>query len=395
MSFKPFVSSKFQAELARDAALEEAELAKVRFTEALRDHEAKQREVLKKALNQSDTRLEVIKAALLLAEKNAAEASAKIDHLEEKLAEITMKLHKVEEENKVLKGVNAKLEEESKERVAAASLKSNQALNKLAHFQEQASIDEDELKATIQLLKSQLRDALERAEKAETAALIANEAQVRLLSQTTSLEQKLRITERDLASATQQHESEMNNAINLAQNRETELKATIDDIRQAHEMQIEKATGLLNQYRSLFQRMREECQHNVEVFDSTLTQLDKRHQLLQTEAKIAREAAAVNEAERDRLHKETAEHLLQTDQLAKRVALLEHSVSTKNNQIIQLNGKQRSLIKDAKVLFKEIKCLQDQLFRCSQTNGTKLSDCGLNVSYEVQEALARIEEIAN
>lgn len=64
-------------------------------------------------------------------------------------------------------------------------------LKKLTHFQEQANLDEDAMRDSISLLRSQLREALERAEKSQTELILANEAHVRLLSQSNALEQRV------------------------------------------------------------------------------------------------------------------------------------------------------------------------------------------------------------
>ena len=52
-------------------------------------------------------------------------------------------------------------------------------------------MDENALKESVGLLRSQLRNALEKAEKYETDLTTSNEAQARLLIKCSSLEQKV------------------------------------------------------------------------------------------------------------------------------------------------------------------------------------------------------------
>ncbi len=68
---------------------------------------------------------------------------------------------------------------------------SDQAETKLALFQQQADHDESDMNSNIRNLKVQLRDALERAEKAETEHIKVTESQVRLMSRANALEQKV------------------------------------------------------------------------------------------------------------------------------------------------------------------------------------------------------------
>lgn len=69
------------------------------------------------------------------------------------------------------------------------------------------------------------------------------------------------------------------------------------------------------------------------MFDSALDHLDRRHQLLLREAESAHSLAASHEMERDRLHTETVDNLIQADYLAKEVARLEQTVASKNSQV--------------------------------------------------------------
>ncbi len=69
------------------------------------------------------------------------------------------------------------------------------------------------------------------------------------------------------------------------------------------------------------------------MFDSTMERLDQKQQALAAEAESAKSLAACHEMERDRLHAETVDHLLQTDHLAKEVSRLEQTVASKNQQV--------------------------------------------------------------
>lgn len=57
----------------------------------------------------------------------------------------------------------------------------------------------------------------------------------------------------------------------------------------------------------------------------------------------------------------------------------------------QLNGKNRDLLKDARILVREVKYLQSQLSRHTSEERNVLSDQGLFGSHEVQEVVRRIE----
>lgn len=64
-------------------------------------------------------------------------------------------------------------------------------MKRLTHFQEQANLDEDVMRDSISMLKSQLQDALTKAEKFQTDLVSSNEEQIRLLSRTNTLEVKV------------------------------------------------------------------------------------------------------------------------------------------------------------------------------------------------------------
>nr|CDS29356.1 hypothetical protein HmN_000869100 [Hymenolepis microstoma] len=112
------------AETARIKDLEEIELLKSRFAEALRDQEIQQQENLSRALSQSDERLETIKATLILAEKKAADSSARALHAESKLEDAMKKLYNFEMENKRIRDEKNRLEEEKKISVVTANFTS-------------------------------------------------------------------------------------------------------------------------------------------------------------------------------------------------------------------------------------------------------------------------------
>lgn len=114
----------FQAETARIRALEEIELLKSRFAEALRDQEIQQRENLNRTLNQSDARLETIKATLILAEKKAADSNVRAFHAESKVEEVMKKLFSFEMENRLLRDEINRLEEEKKISLVTANFTS-------------------------------------------------------------------------------------------------------------------------------------------------------------------------------------------------------------------------------------------------------------------------------
>nr|CDS19811.1 hypothetical protein EgrG_000197500 [Echinococcus granulosus] len=380
------------ADAARGRAVEEMESLKTRFADALRDHELQQRAALSNTLNKSDTRLEVIKASLLLAEKKTAEASARASHVEAQLTDLTNRLQASEAENKCLREENRRLIEESKKSLASANIQSERALKKLTHFQEQANLDEDAMRNSISMLRSQLHEALERAEKSQTELILANEAQVRLLSRSNALEQRLQQVESDLATANACHEEEMREVKDTAEAGEARLRSALEQLTHLYETRMSHAEDLFNQQHRLLKKLREECRYNVEAFDLTVSQMDRRQQLLLNEAQEAREIAALNEEERDRLHNETVEHLTQADCLARQVSQLEQTLSDKNSEIGQLNDKHQKLVRDARVLAKEVKYLQNQLSQYVPEKEKNLFDRCIIGSHEVQKVIARVEK---
>ncbi|KAL5962825.1 Laminin subunit beta-1 [Taenia solium] len=381
------------ADAARDRAVEEMESLKIRFSDALRDHELQQREALCNTLNQSDTRLEVIRASLLLAEKKAAEASARAFHADSQLADLTKRFQAMEIENKCLREENTKLTEELKKSLATANMQSEKVLKKLTHFQEQANLDEDAMRDSISLLRLQLREALERAEKSQTELILANEAQVRLLSRSNALEQRLQHIESDLAFANQCHEAELREVRETAKTQETQLKSALEQLTRLYEAKMGHAEDLFNRQNRLLKKLREECRSNVEAFDLMVSQTDRRQQTLLTEAQTVSEIAAVNREECDRLYSETVDHLTQANCLARQVAQLEMTLSDKNCEIKRLNGDHQKLVKDARVLSKEVKYLQNQLSQCISEKENILFDRCISGSYEVQEVIARVEKL--
>ncbi|KAL5108800.1 hypothetical protein TcWFU_003988 [Taenia crassiceps] len=380
------------ADAARNRAVEEVESLKTRFSDALRHHELQQKEALCNTLNQSDTRLEVIRASLLLAEKRAAEASARVSHAEDQLTDLTKRFQATDAENKCLREENTRLTEELKKSLAKASIQSEEVMKKLTHFQEQANLDEDAMRDSINLLRSQLREALERAEKSQTELILANEAQVRFLSRNSALEQRLKQMESDLVTASQCHEAEMREVKETAAAQETQLRSALEQLTHLYDARLSHAEDLFNQQHRLLKKLREECQSNVEAFDLTVSQMDKRQQVLLNEAQTVREIAEVNGEERDRLYSETVEHLTQADCLARQVSRLEHTLSTKNTEINRLNDNHRTLVKDARVLLKEVKHLQNMLSQCISEKENILFQQYISGSYEVQEVIARLEK---
>ncbi|KAM7535657.1 hypothetical protein Aperf_G00000093109 [Anoplocephala perfoliata] len=379
------------AESERIRALEEVEVLKSHFAEALRDHEVQQQGALNHALNQSDARLEAIRASLLLAEKNAAESNAKALHSESQLADSAKRLHAIEVENKYLRDENIRLIEEKKVALMTANFQSQKTLKRLTHFQEQVNIDEDEMRDSISMLKSQLQDALKKAEKSQTDLVSSNEEQIRLLTRANALEIKLRQAESDLATAIQQHEVEMGEVVKTARARESYLTSALESLTQLHETKMSRAEEIINQQRRLLGKLREECRNNVEIFDGKLSHIDKQHQILLSEAEKAKELIASSEEERDRFQASTLEHLAHADQLAKQIFQLEVQISDTNFQMAQLNGKNQELLKDARILVREVKYLQSQLSQHISEKENVLSDQDLFGSQVAQEAIRRIE----
>ncbi|VDM21952.1 unnamed protein product [Hydatigera taeniaeformis] len=318
------------AEAARSRAEEEMESLKIRFSEALRDHESQQRAALHNTLHQSDTRLEVIRANLLMAEKKGAEASARASHAEAELIELTKRFRAMEAENKSLREEKTRLTEELKKSLAKADIQSENVLKKLTHFQEQSNLDEEAMRDSISLLRSQLREALERAERSQTELMLANEAQVRLLSQSNALEQRLHQIEGDFATANQCHEAEIKEVKEIAESQETQLRSALEQLTRMYEARMRHAEDLFNQQHRLLKKLREECRFNVEAFDLMVSQMGTKHQILINESQTAKEIAVLSEEERSRLYNETVEHLTQAESLSRQVSQLEQALSTKN-----------------------------------------------------------------
>ncbi|VDL16452.1 unnamed protein product [Hymenolepis diminuta] len=375
------------AETARIHALEEIEILKSRFAEALRDQEIQQRENLNRALNQSDTRLETIKATLILAEKNAADSNVRAFYAESKLEEVMRQLNSSEVENRLLRDEINRLEEEKKISLVAANFTSQKALRRLTFIQEQANMDENEMRESIVLLKSQLQDALTRAEKGQTELESSKEEQIRLLNRIKSLETKSRQTESELVTATQQHELEMKKMVKTAQSRESQLISALKQLTQNCETKIKHAEEIINQQRRLVDKLREECRSNVEVswpqwviFNIKLSEMEKQQQILLLGKEKVKELVSSVEIERNRFHCLNVEQLAQVDELTKKVNSLEEQLSERKFQMEHQNAKHRDVLMDAKLLAHVVK----QLW-------TQSSDVRLFESYEIKEAVKRIE----
>lgn len=184
--------------------MEEADRLRNRFAVALRDQEIQQRENLNQALSQSDARLETVKAALLLAEKKAADSCCRALQLESNLEDALKKIHSLEVENRFLRDGKARVEQEKMISMATAHFTSyvtlvirtvhfnrQKALKQLRFIHNQANMDEDALRESICLLKSQLQDATARAEKCQTDLELSKEEQIRLLNQNKALETRV------------------------------------------------------------------------------------------------------------------------------------------------------------------------------------------------------------
>ncbi|VUZ48891.1 unnamed protein product [Hymenolepis diminuta] len=368
------------AETARIHALEEIEILKSRFAEALRDQEIQQRENLNRALNQSDTRLETIKATLILAEKNAADSNVRAFYAESKLEEVMRQLNSSEVENRLLRDEINRLEEEKKISLVAANFTSQKALRRLTFIQEQANMDENEMRESIVLLKSQLQDALTRAEKGQTELESSKEEQIRLLNRIKSLETKSRQTESELVTATQQHELEMKKMVKTAQSRESQLISALKQLTQNCETKIKHAEEIINQQRRLVDKLREECRSNVEIFNIKLSEMEKQQQILLLGKEKVKELVSSVEIERNRFHCLNVEQLAQVDELTKKVNSLEEQLSERKFQMEHQNAKHRDVLMDAKLLAHVVK----QLW-------TQSSDVRLFESYEIKEAVKRIE----
>ncbi|KAM3186956.1 hypothetical protein ACTXT7_003297 [Hymenolepis weldensis] len=132
----------------------------------------------------------------------------------------------------------------------------------------------------------------------------------------------------------------------------------------------------------------------AKMFSIKLSQMEKQQQILLLEEKKAEELVTSVEIERSRIHSLNVEQLAHVDELTKQVNSLEEQLSERKFQIEHQNAKHRDVLMDAKLLAHEVKQFWTQFSRHIPEKENEFSDVRLFESYEIKEAVKRIESLA-